>query len=70
MPIPNYNQDVTFWCELTFSDINEYDEACDYVSKKIKICKQCSMCMKQSYSLVVQDESQKKFISPGGVSDT
>lgn len=65
MPIPNYNQDITYHCTRLNVDVDEYDPSCSIMfADYCKVCKQCSYCRKNSYTMVVQDESQKEFISP------
>lgn len=65
MPIPNYNQDITYWCSLTIDDVEPSDSAClKMASEKITSCCQCPFLAKQYYTMVIQDESQKEFISP------
>lgn len=66
MPIPNYNQDIAYWCDKLMDDL-EYDSiACNSETgwQRITHCRQCVHFNQQAYSIVIQDESQKHFISP------
>ena len=63
MPQPNYNQDTCYWCSKHMTDIEPDDPSCEENMPNI-YCFTCTFCEKQNYSIVVQREDQKEFISP------
>lgn len=64
IPQPNLNYDATYWCSEKMMDTEPYNDACPDMEYEISSCGQCSFCEKQSYSIVIQREDQKGFISP------
>ena len=64
MPQPNYNQDTCYWCSKYMIDIELDSDACETNGGMSNTCASCVFCEKQNYSIVIQREDQKEFISP------
>ena len=62
-PQPLLNYDECYWCSFHITDIEPDDPACEE-GRDYDTCVGCPYCEKQAYTIVLQNEKQKKFISP------